>query len=205
MVILAMPSKNIKRSRFGLVSHTAQFESIFTKSAQTEERPGARWRANYILPPMKQSKAALWQAFLVQLRGRAGRFYGFDPDYALLGPRGTAAGDGVVNGEGQTGNVLETRGWDISQPALFAVGDQIAYDTTLGRELKMVTQVALSDANGEAALTIEPPIRVPPADGTVIIKTAPSCIMQLEEDEAGWDADELHTYGVTFNAIEVYQ
>lgn len=89
MTVLTMPSSpGFRSSEFGLASNTTEFRSPLSGSVQTVERPGARWTAKYTLPPMKREQAAAWQGFLTQLRGMAGRFYGFDPDAKT--PRGVA-------------------------------------------------------------------------------------------------------------------
>ncbi len=90
MPILSLPTTPAcAASRFGLVSNTQSFHSPLSGSVQTLERPGARWQAFYKLPPLKRAQAAQWQSFLTQLRGGAGRFYGFDPDART--PRGSAS------------------------------------------------------------------------------------------------------------------
>lgn len=87
--ILSLPTTpGFSESRFGLVSNTQTFRSPLSGQVQTLEQPGARWQAEYRLPPMKRAQMAAWQSFLVQLRGGAGRFYGFDPDART--PRGSA-------------------------------------------------------------------------------------------------------------------
>jgi len=89
MSILSLPLvPAVQSSRFGLVSPGSTFVSPLTGQTQTLERPGARWQASYTLPPLKRANAAVWQSFLLQLRGSAGRFYGYDPD--ALSPRGVA-------------------------------------------------------------------------------------------------------------------
>lgn len=89
MAILTMPTiPAFSASSFGLASNTQAFENPLTGQTQTLERPGARWQAQYTLPPMKRAQAVAWQNFLLQLRGGAGRFYGYDPDAKT--PRGSA-------------------------------------------------------------------------------------------------------------------
>lgn len=89
MTFLTLPtSPGFTTSSFGLTSNTQLFRSPLSGQTQTIEHPGARWKANYTLPPMKRAQAALWQSFLLQLRGGAGRFYGYDADAKQ--PRGSA-------------------------------------------------------------------------------------------------------------------
>ena len=55
-----------------------------------------------------------------------------------------------------------------SSSNVFRTGDYIAYDTTAGRELKMITADATSNGSGEATLSIAPNIRTSPADNAVV-------------------------------------
>jgi len=126
MPILTMPATPaFAASRFGLVSNTQSFANPLTGQVQTLERPGARWQASYTLPPMRRAQAAAWQSFLLQLRGGAGRFYGYDPD--ARNPRGSALAIstssrnelrngnavGAVAGVVGSGGVIPT-GWVLS-------------------------------------------------------------------------------------------
>jgi hypothetical protein len=149
---------------------------------------------------MQRPLGAAWQAFLLKLRGQAGRFYGFDPDATV--PQGVATGTPLVKGSGQTGTALITNGWTISTTGILKAGDYIAYDTTAGRQLHMVTADASSDGTGQATLAIEPPIRTSPANNATIITASASCIMRLETPDIGWDSDEISYYGFAFSAVE---
>ena len=205
MSILTLPpAPSFSASRFALISHSRVFKSLFDNSVQTEQSPGARWSASFTLPVMKRSQAAVWQAFGVQLRGMAGRFYGYDPDYAVLGPQGTPTGAPLVDGGGQSGTTLVTKGF-APDTRIFEAGDQFAFDTPMGRELKMITQAVDSDVNGDAALIFEPPMRNVPDNEAVIITDKPSCVMMIEEDVFGWESDALIHYQISFNAIEVFR
>jgi hypothetical protein len=145
MAVLTLPtSPAFKASRFGLVSNTQSFRSPLSGSVQTIERPGARWQAQYQLPPMKRAEAAAWQGFLTQLRGGAGRFYGYDPDAKV--PRGSASvniatganllrnsiGTGALSGTIGSGGAVPQY-WSIS-PAngltrqITAIGSESGYD-----------------------------------------------------------------------------
>ncbi len=77
---LSMPAlPGFQSSAFGLVGKTQTFQSPITGQVQTLDLGWAYWEGQWTLPPMKRSQAAPWLAFLTQLRGRSGRFYGFDP------------------------------------------------------------------------------------------------------------------------------
>ena len=153
---------------------------------------------------------AAWQAFLVALRGRAGRFYGFDPDARTA--RGTArlkaAGALTVLAVSPdpSGSQIEIAGADPHEAGLLLKGDYFAYDLAGGgRALHMVTADApAADISGIVTLSFEPPIRTAPAGGATVIVADASCVMRLETDEVGWDASRISRYGIRFNAIEVF-
>lgn len=204
MPILTMPvSPGFRDSDFGKESNTRPFRSELSFAVQTHENPGPRWFARYSLPPMTRAQAALWQSFLVQLNGQSGRFYGYDPDAKT--PQGSSLGTGLVNGADQSGKTLITDGWNASQATLFKEGDYIAYDTSIGRELRMITADASSDGSGNATLSLDAPIMNAPADNASIISSSASCIMMLEENRVNWNANDISIYGITFSAVEVFR
>lgn len=194
---LTMPAAPfIRGSRFTLSSNDLVSASPLTRQVQVTELQGARWQAEYTLPPMGRPLAAAWQAFLVGLRGRVGTFYGFDPD--AREPMGTAGGAPLVKGAAQTGRALITDGWPISQPAVLRAGDYFQ----VGVELKMVTEDIVSDALGVATLVFEPALRAAPVDNGNIVTSNPRGIFRLADQDVSWDADELSIYGISFAALE---
>lgn len=81
---------------FGLVSNTQTFVSPLNGTVQTLEMPGARWRASFSFENLSDADAATLQAFLVTLRGQAGRFYLWN--FARSTPRGAGtAAPGTTN------------------------------------------------------------------------------------------------------------
>ncbi|NIR61832.1 MAG: hypothetical protein GWO02_21280, partial [Gammaproteobacteria bacterium] len=63
MPTLTMPSApGFSASRFGLIANTQTFRSPLDGTVQTLELTGARWQANYELPPMRRDEAAAWTA-----------------------------------------------------------------------------------------------------------------------------------------------
>lgn len=197
--MLVMPSyPAFRSSRFGLRANTQSFESPLTRSVQTLELTGARWFATYELPPMKRSQVAVWMAFLIGLQGRAGRFYGYDPDCRR--PRGSGAGAPLVNGAGQSGSSLITDGWAALEPVLKA-GDYF----TVNGELKMVTADASANGAGQATIAFKPSLRASPADNAALTLNDASCTMMLIDDEqAAWDADAISVFGLRFSGVEVF-
>ncbi len=200
MPTLTMPSTpGFRASRFGLMANTQTFRSPLDGTVQTLELTGARWRVNYELPPMKRAQAAAWTAFLTELLGWAGRFFGFDPD--ARSPRGSGLGSPLVNGAGQTGKTLIVDGWSELETGLLLPGDYFE----VGGEFKMATAPAASDSSGEATLAFTPPLRASPADGAALTLVDPKVTMMLADDEqAFWDADRASLYGISFAGVEVF-
>ncbi len=59
MPTLTMPAApGFRASRFGLIANTQTFRSPLDGTLQTLELTGARWQANYELPPMARAQAA---------------------------------------------------------------------------------------------------------------------------------------------------
>lgn len=122
---LTLPtSPNPERIVLKARSVVAMARSPFTGQQQTQEHQGSWWEAEISLPPMERDEAEAWISFLLQLRGMNGTF--LLPLYAAKTPRGVATGLGPrVKGAGQTGFVLNTRGWTASQSGILKAGDYL--------------------------------------------------------------------------------
>lgn len=198
-MILTMPSSpGIRVSEFGLISNTQVFRSPTTGSIQTRELPGARWFGAYSLPPMDRSAAAAWRSFLAQMRGQAGRAYGFDPDHKT--PIGSAGGAPFVLGAGQVGTSLQTSGWPVSVQGVLLPGDYMQ----VGTQLLMVTESVDSDASGQALVRFEPPIRVSPAEDQIVVVNKASCVMALDDATVVWSGDSNSLISLSFSMTEVF-
>lgn len=197
MAILTFPSRFPSSITWSLQSNTQAFESPFNKTTQVLEMAGARWMASLQFPVMSPSDAREMMAFLVSLRGEAGRFYLYD--HSLVAPQGIATGVPVVAGASQSGSLLNTSDWTVST-AILKAGDWIG----VGDELKMVIEDISSDASGLASIKIEPPIRTSPANLSAIVIDKPTAIMRMSSDTASWSiATSLH-YSTTIDCVEVF-
>lgn len=168
MAILTFPN-NIRPTSMDwwLVDNTQSHQSPLSKTVQTIELPGSHWRASLVFEDWRRYEIAELEAFLVALRGGAGRFYLWH--HARETPRGIATGTPLVNGAGQSGASLITDGWTANQVGILLPGDYIG----VNNELKMVIESVDSDAGGNATLKIEPPLRASPPDNAIITTTKP--------------------------------
>jgi hypothetical protein len=83
-----------------------------------------------------------------------------------------------VNGAGQTGRDLAVEGLPPSLTGAFLPGDFVQIGTKLFRVLDQVD----SDADGQATLTLAPPVRVAPADDAPIIYHSPKGIFRAKSN-----------------------
>lgn len=198
---LALPSKPFaKKSKITALAASSVSRSPFTFEEQAFLYQGAAWAIEMQWPPMTRAQAEYFIAVFIKLQGRYGTFLAYDYDGA--NPRGAGVpGAGVIDGAGQTGYVLNTRGWAASTSGILLTGDYIQIGTGAQARLYKVTDDANSDGSGKASFNIWPPLRAATFDGnTVHIQ---KCLTQFRLDAAfEWDADEVSTYGVSITATE---
>lgn len=182
--------------QIGLVANTQIYESPLTRGVQTASLNGSRWMASPTYNNRQGKDARDLRAFIFNQDGAAGRFnyYPFTVDN-----QGTHAGGGVVDGAGQVGKSLLTKGWDADQPLLFATGDYL----TINGEMKMVTADVASDALGGATIPITPALRVSPSDGNAIEVDAPYFPARLEtDDQSKLQVSSNLIYNTTLSIVE---
>lgn len=183
---------------FALVSNTVTHTSPLSGAEQTIEFPGARWRFTFSMDNLTEADTALLQAFLVKLRGRAGRFYMHN--MARPTPRGIATGTPLVNGASQTGTTLITDGWTPSTTGILKAGDFIG----VNGELKMVVADANSDSGGNATLTFEPPLRASPANDAAITTSSPKATFRLAGDDSAWTTRAPVLTDIPLQGVETF-
>lgn len=151
---LSLPTvRGIKQVQFELQRKIIRTESPWTFKAQTQRRPGERWRVEVDLPIMPKEDADQWESFLLLLRGGVGTVYFGDP--LRRTPRGLAYGDPVIYEAGQYGNTLQVSGWNPNVTGILKAGDWIQLANRLHKNCRDVD----SDGSGITTLDIEPRIR----------------------------------------------
>ena len=201
--------------QFGLRSNTQVFQSPFTSSTQTVRMPGAAWYGRAVFDDMEADEARELISFLTTLQGMDGRFYFADLSHRE--PRGSMASSTLtprIRGGSQTGSTLAIDGLPANLSAAFVKGDYIAFDTSQGRELHMVTATANANSSGQSTLSITPNIRTSPADNAVVAyrtvvnggidNTDTSCIVRLVNDDNSWSVRSPVITTVTINFVEAF-
>jgi len=181
---------------WSLVANTQSFTSPLSGSVQTVEMPGAKWKASFQLENLSEADAATFQAFLVQLRGKAGRFSLYN--FARSEPRGTQRGAPLVKGASQTGTTLAIDGCTVG--ATLLAGDYFA----VNGELKMVVADATADGSGNMTLSFEPPLRSSPADNAPLTLVQPTATFMLLSDESKWNTQPGRFSTFPVDCVEVW-
>jgi hypothetical protein len=181
---------------WSLVPNTQSFSSPLSGAVQTVEMPGARWKASFMMENLTEADSALLQAFLVKLRGRAGRFTLHN--FARATPRGTQGGSPLVKGASQTGNTLLIDGCTVG--ATLLAGDYF----TVNGELKMIVADATANGTNEMTLTFEPPLRSSPADNAALTLVRPTAVFMLASDELKWSTQPGKFSSFPIDCIEAW-
>lgn len=176
--------------------------SPFTGQQQIYEWPGSWWEAKVSLPPMKRADAERWIGFLLALRGRAGTFLMGDP--LAKTARGIATGTPQVNGAGQTGKTLATKGWTANKTGILLAGDYFQLGSGSATRLHKLLKDANSDGTGLATLDIFPSLRESPANNDALTISSARGTFRLAANKQGFAINVDQTYGIGFEAVEAF-
>jgi hypothetical protein len=174
--------------------------SPFTGQQQVYKHPGQWWEAEITFPPMKRKDAEEVAAFLLKLNGRFGTFLMGDPVNTQT--RGVGSGVPVVDGAGQTGNQLNTKGWTPSITGILRAGDWVQLGSGSATRLYKVLDDVDSDASGEATLTLFPDLRQIPNNEDALFLTAPKGQWRLSANDIDYTIQTGQFYGITLACME---
>ena len=180
------------------LSAVSRSESPFSFAEKVYDWGGQMWAIEGALPRMTRDDAAQYEAFILKLNGRQGTF--LFPVFETT-PRGVATGTPVVNGAGQSGNVLSVSGFTPSTTGIMRAGDWLQIGTGATTRLYRVLDDANSDGAGDVDLTVWPRLRSSPSDGATVIVNNCKGLFRLV-DAVPVDIDTNKTYGMSFQALE---
>lgn len=194
---LALPTVRAPRAtRFELRYLVGAGSSPFSGITQVHDWGGRVWAFEAQYGPMSRAHFDEFLAFFAKLRGRYGTFLAGDWDRRT--PRGSISGSPLIDGAGQTGNLIAVKGLAESTSGLWLPGDPIQ----IGYRLHIAVASVASDSSGMANVQIEPELRESPADETPIIYSAPKGLFRLAGNSVPWDSDAAAAHGFTISAIE---
>ena len=157
-----------------LVTTTAVSASPFTGSLEVQDWGGEWWDYTLEMARMTGRDGRRLSAFLAALGGPRGRFLFRDPTIRQPGVTLTPS----VAGSFQTGGTLITAGWlPFSTPLL--AGDFFSLGSDAQTWLHQLTEDAVADEAGVAALNFVPRLRSAPVDGAALEIAAPAVLLRL--------------------------
>lgn len=197
MAILTFPSIIPDAQNFGIRYLTQVSSTSLTNVVQTVELPGARWHGSMQFRDLNPTTAAELKAFLLKLRGAAGRFY--YGDLELSGPQDSTLSGTITIQSGSTRRDLILGGISTGQ---FTVGDRIQIgDIGDTPEYKMVVDVSSPDT-----ITVEPMVRRTTYIGKEVFYDNPKGIFMLDaDDHAKWSLrSKAKLSDISFGFLEAF-
>jgi hypothetical protein len=174
---LTFPSSiQIQSFTLRYVKSVAMSESPFSYAQQVHDFGGGRWEAEITIPPLKQSDAQVFQAFLIGLKGRFGTFTMSHPLHSVSLSR-TASG---TKGDS-----------DVDFNGSVDAGTYFSVDNHLYLTLE----------TGTALVEIQPPLRTTISSAT-IDTTLPLGTWRLATNDVDWTTGSSAVTPFTFACIE---
>jgi hypothetical protein len=196
--IVSLPTSPAAPSsvEFTAMDTVAVSTNPFTAQQQVQDWQASWLEGSVTYPPLTHVQAQSWIAFLMSLRGQAKIFQMGDP--LARAARGSAAGTPVVNGSGQAGYNLATKGWTPGASGVLLAGDLIQIGYRLYRNLT----TANADGSGLSTLSVWPQLRESPVDGDSIITASTKGLWRLKSNARKWSVTEMRVYGLQFEMRE---
>lgn len=164
---------------------------------QRIDRMGCRFGLSVSLPPMRGDKLGRqWIAALLK-----GKSEGVRMAWPLQGFKPGVPGTVKVNGAGQSGRTLVVDG--ASANYVFRAGQPFNHVPADGEEiLYFVTEEVIANGSGQASLTIEPMLRVEPADNDDLEFGEPVITGFLAAGDLPWSLGVAKQVGLAFDIRE---
>jgi hypothetical protein len=163
---------------------------------QRIERMGNRWRISVTMPPMvNDGLKREWLSALVR-----GKQEGARMEFPLMGFTPLPAGTPVVDGASQSGRTLSIEG--ATANLVVRDGQFFSIETGGQHYLYMNVGQTILDGTGAGDLTIEPMLRVSPADGDTIHMAKPMIEGFIRGEEQMWQISLGNILGLAFDLVE---
>lgn len=188
----------ISGARLSLKNAVGVQTSAFSFARQVQVFSGQGWSVELDFIDMTREEASILEAFLLSLRGRAGRFRIGDPFHSL--PLGVSKGKPALLLEAVVGEeVIHTAGWIPNVLGQLKANDKIQ----IGDAFYSVLQDVNSDANGYASVSIAPSIRSAHAINSPIITRNARGVFSLVDDSS-FSRNRLQWHNTSLIAVEAF-
>jgi hypothetical protein len=163
-------------------------------AVQRLDRLGSRWGLEVTMPVLDVDEARIWVARLVQAKRSSALFPW--PQAGVVGAEGAPR----VNGAGQSGTSLAIDGLPAAKGVKEGWFFSIIHNGR--RYIHQVASDATASAGGAVTLSIEPMLRVRPADNAVIELAAPMIDGMVQGGDLGWSVELATSVGLSFTLVE---
>ncbi|MCF6304408.1 MAG: hypothetical protein L3J33_03445 [Rhodobacteraceae bacterium] len=195
---LAFPaSPNIQSLSIRPLRSVGATQSPYDLSQQKFDHGGALWVGEVTIPPMKYTAAGAWEVFILQCRGKFGTFL-MGPPLARPTGTGTTADMQTAGAAGDESIVLQNAGNALT----FKLGNWLQIGTGTSSRLHKITADATSSAGGTVTLAIEPALKEAYPISVAVTVSSPVGVWSLATNEAGWDINQMASFGVSFSIME---
>lgn len=158
------------------------------------DRGGNRHAFEVTFPPMEPATARVFLSRLQQAKSAGLRL-----PLPLLGVDQGAPGSPAVNGTDSAGTVLKLDG--LRPGYVVKEGFWLTLVSGGAAYLHMATALVVADGSGLATLSVEPPLRVFPADGDTVELAAPY-VEGIVTSELSWPMPTSHLISLGFTLEE---
>jgi hypothetical protein len=197
MTTLAWPtlSRLPSAQTWTLIANTQVHVSPISGVAQTQRLGGALWATTITYANVLEADAALLQALLVSLEGKAGRVN--VPCFGQRRPRGTISGSPLVKGAVLAG-ATQISIDNVTPGQTLLANDLIG----IGGRIYMCKSAVTADGSGTMAVTVGPATRAAIADNAAVTLIGPTTKMMLVDDRQSWEFAPGRVRTLTLDLIE---
>jgi hypothetical protein len=193
-------NKKLNPSSFSInvVANNQINVSPLTNSVEVAALFGDFWEINASWTNVEELEADELVSFFESLGGQRESFTMYP--FHRPTPKGTSLGTPLVDGTGQIGTSINTKGWDANQSEVLKAGDFFQ----IGDELKKITATTSSDASGNAVLEFIPPLRRETIDSANITINYPRGTFRLTTPKLDTSITTPILYALSITAREFF-
>ncbi len=180
------------------IHHNQTVHQSASGRQQIHRHAGDRWQGVVTLPTLTKQQAQEWLGFLDALDGIVGSFMLPHPEFKSI--TGTAEDQqGTIDGAGQMGALIDTKGWDANQANIFKRGDIIQ----IGTALKKIVETVSANSAGKAQINVSPRFMTAPVNGETIITENAQGHFRLTDPNVAAESDAANMFTLSLPIEEV--
>lgn len=172
-----------------------------TFGAQAQEVGAPLWAAEFTIAPLYESRAGLWKATLLKLKGQVNQFEMWDVRRPV--PLGTMRGTMTLGaGVAQGATTLPITAGVGQAGATLLQGDLLQLGSGTTQQVVMVTEDATADGAGAISVTVQPPLRNAFSPGASVTWNKPKALFRRVESDTNWNYEPFIARGFGLTLIE---